>query len=447
MLTIWTRPEAAPRAGLTRRNFLRVGALGVVGLTLSNLLRLRAAQPGASSRKAVIMIQLRGGPSHIDMYDLKPDAPAEIRGEFKPIQTNVPGFDICELMPEQAKIADRLALVRNLQMRTSSHNEQEITSGVLWDRKIPGNEGTPRPAFGSIVSKLRGGKLLPPFVNLGNTPQEAEDPGFLGPAYRPFIPSGQDLQNMTLAKDISHERLDDRKGLLRSLDGLRRDLDARQEVAGMDAYTARALDIISTPKVRDAFDMNLESQEVKNRYGLTANVRTYNAEFGVLRQFLLARRLVEAGVSVVSMQAFGQWDTHGNNFATLRRIVPVVDRGVAALVSDLHERGLDQDVAVVMWGEFGRGSRIYSINGGVPGRDHHGPANFVLFAGGGLKMGQVVGGTDPRAERPKGNIVRPQNVMATLYHALGIDPATALLDLQGRPVHLLDTREPIAELL
>jgi len=156
---------------------------------------------------------------------------------------------------------------------------------------------------------------------------------------------------------------------------------------------------------------------------------------------------VEAGVSVVSLQAFGQWDTHANNFPSLRRMVPVVDRGVAALVSDLRERGRDKDVAVVMWGEFGRGSRIYSLNGGVPGRDHHGPANFVLFAGGGLKMGQVVGATDGRAERPKGSIVRPQNVMATLYHVLGIDPGAALLDLQGRPVHLLDTREPIAELL
>jgi len=449
MLTFWDSTGAEYRDNMSRRNFLRVGALGVAGLTLADVLRLRAsAGTTAAPPKAVIMILLGGGPSHIDMYDLKPNAPAEVRGEFKPIKTNVPGFDIAELMPQQAKIADKLALVRNLRMTTSSHNYMEITSGFLWGNQIPGGQGKfPRPALGSVVSRLRGGGKVPPFVSLwGTEPPEAEDPAFLGPAHRPFVPRGPGMENLGLLKGMTLERLGERKELLRTFDSLRRDVDARGEMAGMDAFTGRALEMITSSQARDAFDLNRESDRVRARYGLMADLPA-NVTYLVLKQFLLARRLVEAGVSVVALQAFGEWDTHADNFKTLRRLVPVVDRGISALVGDLCDRGLDRDVVVVMWGEFGRGPKIYSLNGNPPGRDHHGPANFVLFAGGGLKMGQVVGATDVRGERPKGTPYTPQNVLATLYHVLGIDPAATLPDHSGRPIYLLDEREPIAELV
>src|SRR5262245_20995654 len=206
MLTIWGNGQRTNK--VSRRDFLQVGTLGVAGLTLADLLRLRAGASGAEAAapaKSVIMILLDGGPSHIDMYDLKPDAPAEIRGEFRPIRTKVPGFDICELMPEQARIADKLALVRNLQMRTSSHNYQEITTGFLWDRRIPGFEGVPRPAFGSIISRLRGSNVLPPFVNLWSNAETAEDPAYLGQAHKPFMPSGPDLQNMMPLQGVSQQ--------------------------------------------------------------------------------------------------------------------------------------------------------------------------------------------------------------------------------------------------
>jgi hypothetical protein len=452
MLTFWGPAGGRHCDGVSRRNFLRVGGLGVAGLTLADVFRLRAAgqQGGKASPpgKAVIMILLGGGPSHIDMYDLKPGAPAEVRGEFKPIRTTVPGLDVCELMPQQAKAAERLALVRNLQMTTSSHNYMEITSGFLWGRQIPGGKGNPRPAFGSVVSRLRGGDRVPPFVSLWNAdPAAAEDPAYLGLAHRPFHPSGPGLENLALTKGMTLDRLGDRKQLLHAFDGLRREADGRGQLPGLDAFTARALEMIASPRTRDAFDVSREPERVRVRYGLTPDLPVYNANYLVLKQFLLARRLVEAGVAVVSLQAFGEWDTHYDNFKSLRRMVPVVDRGVAALVSDLHERGLDKDVAVVMWGEFGRGPKIYSLNGHPPGRDHHGPANFVLFAGGGLKTGQVVGATDRRGERPVGRPYTPQNVLATLYHVLGIDPATTLADHSGRPVALLDDRRQIEELL
>ncbi|MBY0526907.1 MAG: DUF1501 domain-containing protein [Gemmataceae bacterium] len=453
MLTIQDRLY---RAGdrMSRRSFLKAGALGAAGLSLADLLRLRACA-GTASRarhKSVIMVLLGGGPSHIDMYDLKPNAPAEFRGEFKPIQTNVPGFDICELMPEQARIADQLALVRNLQMRTSSHNhEEECVSGFLYDRKVPGAQGDPRPAFGSVVSKLRHtDALVPSYVTLSGQ-HPSEEPYYVGAAHRPFAPSGPDLANLSLPRGLTVERSVDRQALLRALDTIPRSLDAHGQVVGMDTYQARAFEMLSSSRARDAFDILREPDRIRAKYGLTAGVRSYEGQYVIGQQFLTARRLVEAGVSVVtlSVAALGHWDTHDDNFPRLREMLPALDRGVAALVGDLRDRGLDKDVAVVVWGEFGRAPRISTLPGSKKGagRDHWGNANFALFAGGGFRRGQVIGATDARAERPRGAAVRPQNVLSTLYHHLGIDPATSLLDNAGRPMYLLDDREPIAELL
>jgi hypothetical protein len=444
--------------GLTRRDFLRVGGLGVAGLTLADVLRLRAQGPvgGKAPHKAVIMINLNGGPPHIDMYDLKPDAPAEYRGEFKPIRTNVVGFDSCELMPRQAAIADKLAIVRNLQMSTNAHNEaREVFSGSLYDdpdRKgaLPGARGDPRPALGCVVSRL--GPVapdMPPHVSLrGNV--NPEYPWYLGQGHKPFCPpldpSGLPLverMSLSLGKDMTTKRLGDRSALLRSFDTLRRDLDTRGELAGMDRFTAQALDMITSPRVRSAFDFHRESDRLQDKYGN----HSYSPNRALAMKFLIARRLVEAGVSVVSLDAFA-WDTHSDNFPICRHQLPLLDQMLAALVSDLSDRGLDKDVAVVMWGEFGRSPKVYFEPGKkTAGRDHHGPANFVLFAGGGLTMGQVVGATDARAARPRGTPYSPQNVLATLYHVLGIDPTTTLTDHTGRPMPLLDDPRRIAELV
>jgi len=371
------------------------------------------------------------------MYDLKPDAPAEIRGEFQPIRTTVPGMDLCELMPLQAKIADRIAIVRNLKMSTSGHTGLEVITGFL---RREGSRGDAEPALGSVVSRVRGaGGEIPPYVSLVSPrraeaiPGYTELPGYLGTAHRPFVPSGPAYENLALSKGLTLDRLQDRKELLRSFDTLRQDLDGRSEMAGVDAFTARALEMITSTKARDAFDLEGEPDRVREKYGT-----------GEGRDFLLARRLVEAGVGIVTLApACHDWDTHGDNFNFLRRHVPRLDRGLHALVSDLHDRGLGKDVTVVMWGEFGRSPKINS----KAGREHWGEANFAFFAGGGLKMGQVVGATDAHGARPKGRPATAQNVLATVYRALGIDLSQTVAHPSGRPMYILDDREPIAELL
>ncbi len=452
MFTCFGATHQDKRGGISRRDFLQVGALGVGGVTLADLLRLRAqgADSPQAAPKSVIMIYLFGGPSHIDMYDMKPDAPAEVRGEFGPIRTNVPGFDICELMPLQARIADKLAVVRNLKMATSAHNYQEPTCGFI-HRLGQARVGNPRPAFGSVVSRLRGGTGMPPFVSLGLSTKSpgfadnVENPEYLGLAHRPFVPDGPGMQDLVLTKGVTLDQMAERKRLLRTFDGLRRNMDARGEMAALDSFTARALEIVSSPQVRDAFDIGKEPDRVRAKYGLTGDLPPYNANYGIWKQFLLARRLVEAGVSVVSLRVFG-WDDHESIFPNYRRKLPVLDRGLHALVTDLNERGLDRNTAIVMWGEFGRTPKVSSYLGRPVGRDHYGPANFAFFAGG-LRTGQVIGATDAWGAQPRGTPYRAQNVMATLYQFLGIDLETTLPDHTGRPVYLLDDRQPIAELL
>jgi hypothetical protein len=448
--------------GLTRRDFLRVGALGAGGLALADLLRLKAQgnpQPVRRCR-SVIMVYLSGGPSHIDTYDLKPNAPLEFRGEFSPIATKLPGLQLCELMPLQAKIADRLALVRSLQMGFNDHQNQcEMICGFP-AQVVGGKPAAPqRPAFGSVVSRFGAppATKLPRYVSLtedDSNHRGQEDPAYVGPAHRPFIPSGPGLENLRLARGIPADRLQERKQLLRTFDDLRRDLDAKRDMLGMDVYTAQALDMISSNGVRDAFDITREPDRVVAKYGDPAVSRTAVKTSGGYRwgptKFIQARRLVEAGVPVVTLFLNG-WDHHGRIggeklgvFEKLRGILPALDAYLYGLVTDLHERGLDQEVAVVVWGEFGRAPRIDQK---VVGRDHWPAANFVLFAGGGLRMGQVIGATDAKAATVKDRPFTPQNVMATLYHVLGIDLNQTVPDHQGRPMYLLEDREPIAELV
>jgi hypothetical protein len=410
---------------VSRRDFLRVGALSVGGLTMADVLRLQArgAEAGQTPTrgKSVIMIFLPGGPPHLDMYDMKPMAAREFRGEFNPINTNVPGVEICELMPRQAKIMDKLAIVRGVTF-VDEHSPHMCMTGFP-DR-------VRRPCFGSMVSFHQGRQDgLPPYVSLMNN-KESEDPEYCGAAHRPFVPSGPGLDNLSLTSGMTLDRLDHRKELLKNLDTIRREVDYRGAMTGVDAFTTRALDMITTKDARAAFDVDKEPREVLERYGREN------------RDFLRARRLVEAGVSVVTL-ATGGWDTHDRNFEQMRKLLPRIDQGVHALVTDLHERGLDKDVAVVMWGEFGRTPRI----NGSAGRDHWAPAGFALMAGGGMKMGQAIGETDARGERPIGRGFTPSNVLATLYRHMGIDTEATLPDHNGRPMYVLEDRDVVTGLV
>jgi hypothetical protein len=455
MFTLWGAKQKGFCDGNTRRGFLRAGALGCAGLSLADLLCLGAkvapaAEPTVRG-KSVIMVCLPGGPSHIDSYDMKPDAPGEYRGEFQPIQTNMPGIRICELLPLQAKIADKITIIRNLRMGFNEHvNQSEVINGFAGKGSASADDLAiaNRPAFGSVVSRLRAGARpeLPPYVSLSHSDvAKYEKPAYLGASHRPFRPTGPELANLGLARGMTVDRLTDRKELLRSFDRIRRDIDAKGDLAGMDAFAAQALEMIASPKARDAFDISREPQSVHEKYGQGLPKTADPDDMFPYAPFLQARRLVEAGIPVVTLSA-GGWDHHGKIFPRLRSLLPRLDRALFALITDLHERGLAQDVSVVVWGEFGRTPVIDSIPGSMPGRNHWPDANFALVAGGGLRMGQVVGETDNRGGRPKGIPYTPQNLLATLYGLLGVDPSQTLPDHQGRPLQLLDDCKPIAEL-
>lgn len=414
--------------GVTRREVLRVGGLAFGGLTLADVLRGRATGGSSAGRpKSVIMIWLRGAMSHIDSLDMKPNAPAEIRGEFQPIATNLPGVQICEHLPKVSQMLDKLAIVRGIKsIDLGDHTPHFILTGF-------GERGK-RPVFGSVVSHQRphsGG--LPPYVSLMYKPPglyDNEGPTYLGPAHRPFVPKAEGLANLSLAKGISLDRLRDRRQILREFDTLNRDVEATNGLSVIDTYTQRALEMITSPNVREAFDVGREPPETHARYGKYCE------------NFLMARRLVEAGVSVVTLKV-GDWDTHEKNFSEMRAQLPQLDQGFHALVSDLHDRGLDQDVAVVLWGEFGRAPRISRGDG----RDHWPEAGAAVIAGGGFKMGQVIGETDSHGGQSVGQPYTPSNVLANLYQHLGIDPAITIPDHNRRPMHILDDRRLVRELI
>jgi hypothetical protein len=424
MFTFWGQNQKFCD-GMSRRSFLRVGAFGA-GLTLAGMLRAQAASPTATSKKSAIMVYLPGGPSHIDMYDLKPEAPTEFRGEFKPIPTNVPGIQICEHFPMQAKMFDKLAVVRSL-VSVDEHSDALVMTGYSENT----NRNAHHPSFGSVLSKLRGtaNNDVPPFVSLrGMSP--GTEPGYLGIAHRPFTPDGPGLNNLRLPNSVDGERVEDRKALLTSFDNVRRDIDATGTMKGIDSFTARAFDMVASGTVRKALDLTREDPRVRDRYK------------GV-EQFLTARRLIEAGVGCVTL-AYGGWDTHSGNFKQLKTQLPMLDRGIANLINDLHERGMEDDVVTVVWGEFGRTPKV---NGNDGGRDHWAPAMSALVAGGGLKMGQVIGATNSRAEMPRDRKYTPPQLLSTLYQALGIDPSQTFQSGSGRPMYILDDREPVSELL
>jgi hypothetical protein len=444
VLTLWGR-GSRHCDGIQRREFLRVGALGLGGLTLADLLRSDARAGNTRRPKSVIYIVLGGGPSHIDMYDLKPDAPDEYRGPFKPIATSLTGVRICEHMPLQAAMMDQLALLRGVKSVENDHFLSEVYSG------LPRTAGQ-RPAFGSVVSRFADGKSsMPTYVSLDRptTDQfEFEKPYYAGAGHAPFRPFGSAVEDLKPVKSL--DQLSERKELLSAFDTMRRDLDDRDGMRGLDRFQAQALDMVTSSKVRDAFDLSKEPDRVVAAYGggkfphQTAKTIFYPWD---AKKFLLARRLVEAGVRVVTLRA-GDWDHHssasGDIFFALQHLLPLLDRSLHALFSDLKARGLDDDVLVVVLGEFGRTPKIAQPG---PGREHWADAGCVLFSGGGLKMGQVIGETDSRAARARSGSISFQNILSTIYRVLGIEPTCYLSDFTGRPHPLLDDPEPIRELL
>jgi hypothetical protein len=428
-----------------RRQFLRAGGLGLFGLGLADLLRLEAQSDAPRRPKSIIYIILGGGPSHLDTWDLKPEAPAEYRGEFKPIDTNLAGVQLCELFPKQATIMDRVALLRGVRSIENDHFLSEVYSG------LPRTAGQ-RPCFGSIVSRVAPNKsAIPTYVSLrkaGEDRFEFEKPHYAGPGHGPFRPFGEALNNLAPVKDL--EQLNDRKALLAGFDSVRRDLDRSGVMDGLDQYQARALEMMTSPKVREAFDLTREPIQNIARYG--KGKYTHQAVKDLLydwdvKPWVLARRLVEAGVRVVTI-ATNEWDHHSGPqqqiFESYRHVLPILDQCIHALITDLHDRGLSEDVLVVVLGEFGRTPKLAYPG---PGREHWADAGCVLLSGGGLKMGQVVGETDSKGLRAKSGDLNFQNLFATLYTVLGVDLETILPDFNGRPQYLLDQREPIRELL
>lgn len=416
--------------GVSRRGFLKAGAMGIGGLTLADVLRAEAAQ-GKKGHKALINIHLAGGPPHQDMWDLKPDAPTEYRGEFTPIKTNVPGVDICELYPKLAKMADKFALVRGLVGSVNEHSSSTAMTGYR-QRDLEAAGG--RPSNGSVVSRVfsSASNPAPPFVSLMGRVTS----GYLGPVHQPYIPDNTGRANLSLDR-VNADRLKDRRTLLSKMDRLRRDADATGKMEAMDEFTRGAVDMVLSGKMAEALDLNKEDPAVVKRY-MDNGQRSFRNN----RNLLLARRMIEAGVRCVAM-SWGGWDTHGQNFIKLREQLPAMDMGLSALIGDLYDRGMLDDVTVIVWGEFGRTPKV----NGNAGRDHWPRVAAAFIAGGGIKAGQVVGASD----RYAGEATEPvhlHNVHATLYHNMGIDPASAqFFDNAGRPQYLLDRREPIKQLV
>jgi hypothetical protein len=457
MLSLFGPARSGYCDGVTRRDFLRIGGLALGGLSLPGLLRAESGTGIARPHKAVIMIFLAGGPPHLDMVDLKPGAPEGIRGEFRPIPTNVPGLEICEYMPRMARMMDKFALIRSIVGAGPDHSAGQCLTGYTdMVSKLQGG----RPSLGSLVAHLKGPVHpdVPAFVGLSPRTGEPRwgnpgEPGYLGLAYAPFTPfrseakgsranssggSGLSLDDSAIAPG----RLAGRRSLLGQLDGFRRAFDHDDAVRGMDSFTQRAFEVLTSRRVYEALDVSKEDPRIRARYGIGDMANEKDGPPCCMDHFLMARRLVEAGARVVTV-GFGRWDTHSQNFSTNRGRIPKLDVGLSALVEDLHSRGLDKDVSVVVWGEFGR---TPTINKNA-GRDHWPPVNFAVLAGGGMRTGQVIGATDKYGAHVNDRPVPFQSVFATLYRNLGIDPGAAVSDRGGRPMTLLDEREPIRELL
>jgi len=448
---------------MTRREMLRVGSLVLGGLSLPELLSARESSgTREDDDRSVILFYMWGGPSHLETYDLKPDAPSEYRSQFRPISTNVPGMEICELFPRQAALADKFSLVRSLHHDISIHNDAaiQVLTGKRPSRLDPTSQAkSEHPDVGMVASRALGPhpRAMPRYVAMPNALHMTR-PTYLGVEHKPFVPGdpsadGYQAPHLTLTAGLDAEGLDDRVKLLGQLDRLRRRVDLNGAMEGTDRFRQRAVEMLTTPEIAQAFDITREDPRLRDRYG--------RHRWG--QSCLLARRLVEAGTSVVSIYVntpkdgpeFTNWDDHADNagrpghFATfMERRLPFMDQAIAALIEDLHARGLNERVMFVAVGEFGRTPRISQRRQtGSVGRDHWPQAYTALVSGGGLNMGQVVGATNSKGEYPAERPLGPGDLLATIYRHLGIDRTQHFVDFAGRPIQILPDGEPIAELV
>jgi hypothetical protein len=430
--------------GFHRRDFLKIGAAGVFGLSLPELLRLEAATPtdrGDRRAEAVILVWLAGGPATIDMWDPKPNAPEGVRGEFKPIATTAAGVQFSEHMPQMAAAADKVTVVRSLAHSIPAHGP-----GTVY--MTTGNKPTPAlqyPALGSLTAKLLPTeKGVPPYVSFADLRGGlAGQAGYLGTAYNPFLvegagggrgkPANLRVRGVTLPANFGLDELADRDKLLQGFDASFRTHDHADLAGGLDAFHKQALDILRSDRTKTAFDLQREPESLRERYGFEG--------FG--QGLLAARRLVEAGVRFVTV-SLGGWDTHNKNFEALsKRLLPQLDRGLSALVGDLHDRGMLDRTVVYCAGEFGRTPRVNKN----AGRDHWARSMAVVLAGGGFKHGYGHGKTDAQGMAPAADACTPDDVAATLFHTLGIDPARELMTPTGRPVQLFREGQVTPKLL
>jgi len=417
--------------GLTRRSFLQAGSLALGGLTLPGLLRAEAAS-GRKSHKSVIMVYLTGGLAHQDTFDLKPNGPAELRGEFKPIATNVSGVQFGEHLPKLAKCMDKLVVVRSLVGQRDEHSSWQSTTGTTMD--VAKREH--KPHFGSVVARMQGqtDPVIPAFVDLAPTmqhkPYNSPGPANLGRGAAPVKVDGDEIavmKNLALTPD----QLRDRRALLEGIDAFRKASGQSNAVAA-DTFHDRAFDVLTSSKLVEALDVTKEPVAVRERYGKGSPKHLGDGGPQYNDQLLMARRLVEAGCRVVTV-AYGVWDTHGQNFRYLKQHLPLFDTGISALVEDVYARGLGDDVTICVWGEFGRTPKINKDSG----RDHWSRVNSALLAGGGMKTGQVIGSTDSAAGEAKDEPIPYPSVLATIYKNLGLDPHAMVYDVSNRPNPIL----------
>jgi len=435
MLSFLTNRKTTDCDGSTRRDFLKVGALGMTGLMLPDLLRAKAAAAAAGQatrNTSVVWLWLGGGPTHVETFDPKMSAPAEFRSVTGAVQTNVAGIEIGATLPKIAGVADKMAFVRSFAHSNSGHGggTHWVNTGYNFSAADNGG-GQSKPGYGAILSRHRGATNpttgLPTYVRMNNI--LGDGASWLGSSYSPFDVAGNARNNMNL--QVPADRLNGRRNLLRSFDTLNREVDRTGMTQGMDSFETQAFDLLMG-RARETFDITRESQQTLQAYGNGA----------LSRQLLLARRLCEAGVGFVTLN-YGGWDMHGNIGNAMRQRSPELDHAVSTFVTDVATRGLSSNILLVISGEFGRTPRV----NGNAGRDHWAPLSTLALAGGGLKMGQVVGESSSRVEVPKSRPISPQDLMATLFQVLGIPQNLHFNDPSGRPVPMVNGGRPIAELV
>jgi hypothetical protein len=442
MLNLWGKRIGSDCEGHSRRDFLKIGTLGLTGLTLSGLLRGRAAVAGEGKSvkdTAVVWLWLGGGPTHVETFDPKMEAPAEYRSMVGAVKTNVTGVQIGGLLPQMAKRADRMAFVRSFAHGNSGHagGTHFVMTGV---DHPPADSGQPqiRPSFGSITARVRGANNpatgIPTYVRLAGL--YGDGPNWLGAAYAPFDTTGEARNNLNLRLPL--EKVSDRRTLLKKFDTIDRRVDKGGLMNGLDAFDQQAFDLV-LGKAKEAFDLQKEDPRVRDNY--------HSGTAGLGDNLLLARRLCEAGCGFVTLHYSNSnqgWDMHNKMKPQLEQACPPLDRAISVFLDDLKDRGLSEKILLVITGEFGRTPRI----NGDAGRDHWGPLCTLALAGGGLKMGQVVGESNAKVEVPKTTPITPKDLMATVFHVLGIDPQVQFNDQSGRPSYLLpEGAKPIAELV